>query len=82
MKRDFRKKTLENELERYSPALAKKPRLTIYTKADLLPDPEARVAELNAELGVEGFAISSATGLNLDRLLQAAWDLLQGPSED
>lgn len=66
------------ELERYSAALAMKPRLTVYTKADLVPDPDDRVRELNQRLGIEAYAISSAVGTGIDRTLEEAWRMIAG----
>ncbi|MCB9833243.1 MAG: GTPase ObgE [Planctomycetes bacterium] len=64
------------ELDRYSKALAAKPRLTVFSKADLLPDAQERAAELAAQLGISSYAVSSATRTNLDRLLEDCWRLL------
>ena len=64
------------ELQRYSPALAARPRLTVFTKSDLMPDADEKAAALAEELGIEAYAISSATGHNLERLLEDLWKLL------
>ncbi len=69
------------ELERYSQALAAKPRLTVFSKADLVPDAETMAAELAAKLGIDSYALSSASRTNLDRLLEDCWALLN-PAED
>lgn len=69
-------RAIEDELQRYSEALASKPRLLIFSKADLVPDPKARAAELAAELGVEAYAISAATRYETKRLLEDLWRLL------
>ncbi|MEE9392424.1 MAG: GTPase ObgE [Planctomycetota bacterium] len=74
-------RTIVAELERYSPALAKKPRLTVFSKADLVADPVARAAELAAEMGVEAYAVSSATGFNVERLLEDIWVMIKPESE-
>jgi len=65
-----------DEITAFGNGVEDKPRITVYTKADLVPDPEERASELNASLGVDGYPISSMTGLNLDRLLQDCWDAL------
>lgn len=72
-------KTIVGELERYSPALAAKPRLTIYTKADMVEDPDAVAAEMNHALGIEGFAVSSPLGIGLPRLLEDLWKMVSKP---
>jgi GTP-binding protein len=61
------------EITAFGKGLSDKPRLVVYSKADLVPDPEARAAELNAALGLEAYPISAVTGLNLDRLLEDCW---------
>ena len=73
--------TICKELERYSAALAKKPRITVFSKADMVPDPDERARELAAELGIEAYAVSSATRFNLDRVLEDAWKLLHPNDE-
>ena len=68
--------TILNELESFGHGLMEKPRLTVYSRADLVEDPVARARELNDELGVDGYPVSGVTGLNLDRLLEDCWKLL------
>lgn len=70
-----------NEITQFGHGLAEKPRLVVYSKADLVEDPEARADELNEALGLEGYPVSAVTGLNLDRLLEDCWKLLN-PVED
>jgi GTP-binding protein len=56
------KAVLERECEAWSPELVTKPRILIYSKADLLPAGEAE-----ARAGAEGaIALSSATGAGLE----------------
>lgn len=69
-----------DEINAFGNGVGDKPRITVYSKADLVPDPDERVKELNEALGVDGYAISSMTGLNLDRLLEDCWRALY-PSE-
>lgn len=66
-----------DEITAFGHGLAEKPRLTVFSKGDLIPDPAVRAAELAADLGIEAYAVSSPTGLNLDRLLEDCWRLLQ-----
>ena len=68
--------TILRELERYSAALAQKPSITVFTKADLVEDPDAKAAELAARLGLPAYAVSAVTGHNMDRLLEDAWRLI------
>ena len=53
---------LERELEAWSPELVTKPRILVYSKADLLPPGEAE-ERARAEGAI---ALSSATGVGLD----------------
>ena len=69
--------TILGEIRSFGHGVDEKPRVTVYSKADLVPDAEARAAELNARLGVSGYPISGVTGLNLDRLLEDCWRHLQ-----
>ncbi len=69
-------RTILEEIRAFGRGVDTKPRITVYSKSDLVPDPEARAAELNAELGIEAYPISAATGHNLDRLLDDCWRLL------
>ncbi|MAG55800.1 MAG: GTPase ObgE [Planctomycetes bacterium] len=65
------------EIRSFGGGLADKPRIVVYSKADLIQDPEERAEELNAALGVTGYPISAITGLNLDRLLEDCWRCLK-----
>ena len=73
---------IEAELERYSPALLAKPRITVLTKADLLP-PE-RHATAAAEAGLpDARLISAHTGEGVASLLEDLWKLIaSAPSEE
>jgi GTP-binding protein len=67
---------LENELARYSVALADRPRLVTLTKADLLPlDEHAGAA---ARAGLPGaLLISAHSGAGMDTWLESTWRLLE-----
>jgi GTPase len=69
-------RAIEAELQRYSAALAAKPRILIFSKADLVENPDERAAEFAAELGVEAYAVSAATRYQTKRLLEDLWKLL------
>jgi GTP-binding protein len=74
--------TILEEIRAFGQGLLEKPRITVYSKADLVADPEAAAAELNARLGLDAYPVSAVTGLNLTRLLEDCWRLLQpGPGE-
>ena len=66
-------RAIVDELERYSDALAAKPRVTVLSKSDLVADPEEQAAEISKEFGIDVWPISAATGQGLDRLLEAVW---------
>ncbi len=66
---------LENELARYSGALADKPRLVTLTKADVLPADERAGAPARA--GLPGaLLISAHSGAGMDAWLEATWRLI------
>ncbi|HIQ40388.1 MAG TPA: Obg family GTPase CgtA [Sulfurivirga caldicuralii] len=71
---------VENELKKYSEALADKPRWLVFNKIDLLPADEvaARVEEIVAQLGWSGpvFAISAAERRGTDALVKAIAEAL------
>ncbi len=65
---------LLRELELYRPDLLDKPRVTILSKADLLPPEEHAAAP--AKVGVpDGWLVSSHSGVGLDRLVERFWAL-------
>ena len=61
-------RTIRNELELYSPALAKKPEYVAMSKSDLTDSSEVH-KRLAAEIGVEVDSISAVTGEGLSRLM-------------
>jgi len=64
-------RVLEHELERYSPELARRPRLLVATKCES-PQAEERAAELETAHGQRVWRISSAQGRGLAELLAEA----------
>ena len=82
---DIRK--IMNELENYSPEIAKRPQLIAANKMDVYQESEGEtdgeysvVARLEKEFGPEGIEvipISAVTGMNVDKLIYKVWDLLQ-----
>lgn len=61
---------LRVELESYSPELAGKPHCLVFTKADLLPDPDA-MPEVEAPEAWGRFMVSSVSRVGLPALLEA-----------
>ena len=66
---------VERELEQYSPVLLAKPRITVLTKADLLP-PERRATAAAAAGLPQAHLISSHTGEGVAPLLEKLWKLI------
>lgn len=64
-----------NELTSYSEALAAKPRVTVLTKADLLPEDAHADAPRRAGLP-EAALVSAHTGLGMRALMESLWALL------
>lgn len=71
---------LRSEARAYSPVLADKPHVVVFTKQDLLP-PAAPLPSLRAPDAVGVHAISAVTRQGLDLLLQALWRLLSSQPE-
>ena len=70
---------INNELELYSPELAKKKQIVAANKIDLIEDP-AKLEELRKAIEKEGylfFPVCTLTGEGLKPLLEAAWNILQ-----
>ncbi len=61
---------IENELREYDPALLLRPRLTVLTKVDLLPDTAESTMEFDHR-------ISSVTGAGVEELIFHLWSLLK-----
>ena len=70
-------RVLEDELARYSPELARKPRLAVATKHFEDPASEERLRELEREVAGEVLAISSLLGRGIDVLLRRAQSLVR-----
>ena len=69
------KKTIEDELQAWSPALLDKPMIVCISKLDL-PDARAHFAELSSSIpGLRG--ISAATGEGVRELIYAAWEQIR-----
>ena len=69
------KTTIENELRKWSPELARKPTIVCISKLDL-PDARASFEELASTMpGVRG--ISAATGEGVQELVYAAWEQIR-----
>jgi GTP-binding protein len=66
---------VERELEQYSPALLAKPRLTVLTKADLLP-PERHAGAAAAAGLPDAHLISAHSGEGIPALLEKLWKLI------
>ncbi len=71
-------RALEEELARYSPELAAKPRIVVATKHFEDPSSEARLRALAAAVAGPVMGISSVTGAGLAPLLEAARRLVRG----
>jgi len=67
---------IRQELEKYSPLLAKKPEIIIATKMDLDPDQE-KLQEFQQALGKDVFAISSVSGFQIQQLGELLWQNIQ-----
>lgn len=70
---------INNELELYSPLLAKKTQIVAANKTDLIDDPK-KLDDLKKAIEKEGyqfFPICTLTGEGLKPLLEAAWKILQ-----
>ncbi len=68
-------RTIRNELERYSPALAARPEILVITKLDLTGSEAAR-ERIAAELCRDLLPISAVTGKGLPTLIHRVGDLL------
>lgn len=74
--------TLREELDRYSPALLKKPSLVVLSKLDLLPGPApGATREAVEEIADEVLEISSVSGLGLGELLERCWQLVEAEGD-
>ncbi|MEM0910176.1 MAG: Obg family GTPase CgtA [Pseudomonadota bacterium] len=73
--------TIIDELDKYSPVLAKKPRWLVFNKIDLLleEDADQLCAEIAEALGYEGeyYQISAAQKLGVNEVCRDLWELLE-----
>jgi GTP-binding protein len=74
-------RTIRQELEHYSPALAHRPELVVVTKMDLTGAAEAR-ARIAEALGREVLAISAVTGQGIPALVHRIADLVEQRDAD
>lgn len=72
---------IELELERYSPALLAKPRVTVLTKADLLP-PELHATAAAAAGLPDAHLISAHSGEGIKDLLEDLWKRIASTPSD
>ncbi len=68
-------KTLENELSEYSDAFADRPRLVVFSKADL-PEVREKYAK-RGKVFKDALLISAATGEGIPELLEALWQAIE-----
>jgi GTP-binding protein len=68
-------KTLENELSEYSEAFADRPRLIVFSKADL-PEVREKYAK-RGKVFKDALLISAATGEGIPELLEALWQAIE-----
>ncbi|MFM7052271.1 MAG: GTPase ObgE [Planctomycetota bacterium] len=81
-------RTIRAELHAFSPLLAEKPELVVFTKVDLVPEEERakRIRRLATEIGLgvgaakgeEPVVISAATGEGIRELLERAYAMVKG----
>ena len=77
-------RTIRGELHAFSPTLAEKPELVVFSKIDLIPEGERakRIRRLATEIGLgkgeEPVVISAATGEGMRELLERAYALVKG----
>lgn len=72
-------RVIRNELKQFSDVLANKPEVVVLTKTDLLggeEDAQAAVELIGGHLGVPTLTMSSATGANIDAVLDACYQTL------
>ena len=71
--------SINHELENFSPELAKRPQIVVLTKSDIIQDKETIMTIRKAfeERNVENIVISSASGENIEQLIDKLTQLLQ-----
>ncbi len=71
-------KTIRNELEKYSPALAKKPELIVANKLDMAGrDDPPELASFAEALPDRIMGISAVSGMGVDKVTEQLWRLLE-----
>lgn len=78
-------RVVSGELASYSPLLAEKPVIVALTKMDLLASDEDRETArqmMEEALGVPVIPISAASGLGIEKLLDACWELVRRAQEE
>ncbi|MSR74655.1 MAG: GTPase ObgE [Planctomycetes bacterium] len=73
-------RTVLGELARFGHGLLEHPRMTVYSKADQVLEPEVLARELDRMLGVKGRVVSALSGFGVPELLEACWAVLH-PAE-
>ena len=68
---------LLSEVEKYNPELLTKSRMLAITKCDVEEADDKLIEKLKDRLGIEVIAISSVSGLNIDRLKDLIWTELE-----
>jgi GTP-binding protein len=77
-------RTIRAELHAFSPVLAEKPELVVFSKVDLVPEEERvkRIRRLATEIGLgkdePPVVISGATGEGVRQLLERAYAMVKG----
>jgi GTP-binding protein len=71
--------TLKHELEKHDPQLIQRPSLLLLTKQDLLATEVSQLQDLPEELPI--ISISSITGHNLNKAVEAIAELIQSQSD-
>ncbi|MFH0989650.1 MAG: GTPase ObgE [bacterium] len=70
-------KVLLNELKEYNPSIAKKPKIVVLTKMDLLDEETAQtLKKLSFGKGIPVLPISAVTQSGLEELIKAMWNSL------
>jgi GTP-binding protein len=74
-------RTIEGELQEFSPRVFEKPRIVLFTKADLLPTDfnlEEALTPIREKLSpLPSFIISSASGLGIEQCLKHLFECLR-----
>jgi GTP-binding protein len=72
-------KILLNELKQYNPELLNKPRLLAISKCDMADDELMKLIRKELPRQVPHVFISSATGLNIQKLKDKIWEMINEP---